>query len=518
MKKVMFTLILFFVQTSFALNPVYFVSDPAISPNSEIIVFEYEGDLWKVNAEGGTATRITGMEGRESNPVFSPDGNWIAFSGRVEDNSNIYILPLKGGAIIQLTFNDASDIAESWSWDSQFIYFTSNRYNSSSAFKVSVNGGTPERIFDHYFNRIYNFVEHPQSGEYYFNESYEANRFASRKRYKGDYNPDIKSYNPSTKKFTMHTDYIGKDMMPAIDRNGKVYFLSDEYNDEYNLYTFESGNKKRLTDFTSSILHPKVSADGAKVVFEKDYQIYIYDTKSGTSSAVNISLFDINTLSISKQYKVSGKITNFNISPDNKKIALVSRGELFVSDIDGKFIKQLNTNPNERVSEVIWLKDNKTILYNQTDKGYLNLFTIKADGSGGETQLTKETESNKEIQVNSDRTKALYFSGRNELMMLDLESFESELLVEDELWAVYDTPAYFSPDDKFVLYTAYRGFEQDIFVYDIDKKKTNHITKTGVTETSPFWSPDGKYIYFSTDRYNPSYPRGGKDFDIYRIA
>ncbi len=373
-------------------------------------------------------------------------------------------------------------------------------------------------MFDHYFNRIFNFAAHPKTGEYYFNESYESYLSANRKRYKGDFNPDIKSYNPDTKEFKVYTDYIGKDMMPTIDRAGNVYFISDEFNDEYNLYTFENGSKKRLSDFTTSIMHPRVSADGKKVVFEKDYQIYIYDVAAGSSKVLDISLFDINTLPIAKKFDVSSEITNFNISPDNKKIVFVSRGELFVSDIEGKFIKHLKTNPNERVVEVVWLKDNRTILFNQTVKGYLNLFTIKADGSEGEKQITFENRSNREIQVNGDMSKVSYFSGRNKLMMLDLAKMESELLVEDEFWALYDSPAYFSPDDKYLLYNAFRDFEEDIFVYDFEQKKSFNITKTGVDETDPYWSPDGKYIYFTTDRYNPSYPGGGKDYDIYRIA
>lgn len=518
MNKLVVLLIIFSLQFLTAQTKTYFVSDPAISPNSDFVVFEYEGDLWKVSAEGGTALRITGMEGEETNPVFSPDGKWIAFSGRVEGNSNIYILPVNGGQIKQLTFNDASDAAQSWSWDSQFVFFTSNRYNRSSAYKVSIDGGTPVRMFDNYFNRIFNFVPHPKTGEYFFNESYESYLSASRKRYKGDFNPDIKSYNPDTKEFKVYTDYIGKDMMPTIDRTGNVYFISDEFNDEYNLYTFAEGVKTRLTDFTTSILHPDISADGENIVFEKDYQIYIYNVNDKTSKNLNISLFDINTLPIAQKFKVSGEITNFNISPDNKKIVFVSRGELFVSDIEGKFIKQLKTNPEERVAEVMWLKDNKTILYNQTFKGYLNLFTIKADGSEPEKQITFENQSHQEIQVNDDRSKALYFRGRNDLMMLDIESMKNEVLVKDEFWSIYNTPAYFSPDEKYVLYTAYRDFEQDIFVYDFDQNKSFNITKTGVTETDPYWSPDGKYIYFLTDRYHPSYPRGGKDFDIYRIA
>ena len=90
--------------------------------------------------------------------------------------------------------------------------------------------------------------------------------------------------------------------------------------------------------------------------------------------------------------------------------------------------------------------------------------------------------------------------------------------MEDEFWALYPMPAYFSPDDKFIVYTAYRNFEHDIFVYDTQEDKSHHITKTGVTETEPIWSPDGKFIYFESDRLNPGYPRGYRDSEIFRVA
>ncbi len=78
MKKLIVLVIIFSFQFLTAQNKTYFVSDPTISPNSDFVVFEYEGDLWKVPADGGTALRITGMEGEESNPVFSLDGKWNA--------------------------------------------------------------------------------------------------------------------------------------------------------------------------------------------------------------------------------------------------------------------------------------------------------------------------------------------------------------------------------------------------------------------------------------------------------
>jgi len=77
---------------------------------------------------------------------------------------------------------------------------------------------------------------------------------------------------------------------------------------------------------------------------------------------------------------------------------------------------------------------------------------------------------------------------------------------------------YFSPDDKYILYTVYRNFEMEIFIYVINSKNKMNITNTGVSEGDPYWSPDGKYIYFETDRFHPAYPYGFTASNIFRIA
>lgn len=497
---------------------VYFADHPTLSPDGSSLIFSYEGDLWQASTEGGQARRLTAMDGLENNPKFSPDGRWVAFSANQFGNSDVFVMNVNGGQIRQLTYHQSQDVVSSWDWDSQTIYFTSDRFNRTTTFSVPLSGGTPKRLFGHYFNNPHNLVVHPKSGDYYFNESWESDNFAHRKGYKGAFNPDIKSYNPTTQEYVEHTDYEGKDFDATIDKNGNVYFVSDEYNGEYNLYTFNKGKKKRLTSFETSIKRPFASADGDYVVFQKDYQLFLYDVKNGKSRKIDLQVVRNNTLEKAKDFNVKGNITDFSPSEDGKKLAFVSRGELFVSDIKGKYVRQLKTRTDGRVSEVYWLKDNKTLIFNQTVNGYQNWFTIPADGKGAEKQLTGDQQNNRLLSFNSDRTKAVYLSGRNEVRLMDMESMESELLVTDELWGFYNSRPRFASDDRHVLYNAYVNFEQEIMLLDTETKSKRNLTQTGVTETSPFLSPDGKYLYFTSNRTKPSYPFGLQEANIYRIA
>jgi tricorn protease len=263
-------------------------------------------DIWVVNSSGGQAFRLTGMQGRESEPAYSPDGKWIAFTGRQDGNPNVYAMPASGGKIVQLTFHDDADYVDSWSWDSKYIYFSSSRYNYRSTYKISVEGGTPERIFENYFNWPHNLVEDPNQNIVYFNTSWESYRFPMRKRYVGAFNSDIQSYNFDTGEYKKLTTFEGKDTWPAIDKNGNLYFASVRFNDEYNLYKLDDGKPIKLTDFDRTIKRPRVSAGGSIIVFEKDYQIFSYDVASAKSSLVDISLFKNNTLSLEKEFNTNG--------------------------------------------------------------------------------------------------------------------------------------------------------------------------------------------------------------------
>ena len=499
-----------------AQNQTYFASCPALSPDAQTVVFSYDGDIWKVPVKGGLASRITAMQGDEINPKISPDGKWLAFSSNQYGNFDVYVMPMTGGDIKQLTFNDGTDEVDNWSWDSKTIYFTSSRYNNFSSYKVGINGGTAVRLFENYFNTTHHIAEAPD-GSLFFSDTWESRNFANRKRYKGAFNPDIQSYNPKTKTYKRYTDYIGKDFWTSVDQKGNIYFVSDEANEEYNLYTFIGGKKTALTKFDTSIKRPFVAANGNTVVFEKDYQLYVYDVASKKAEKINISSFRNQVLTKEQEYEVKANIFNFDVSPDGKKMAFISRGELFVSDVDGKFIRQIS-NSGERAMELKWLADNKTILFNQTVNGYQNWFTVVGDGKSAPKQLTNDKANNRAIAFNKSKTQAVYLSGRNELRLMDLKTLQSKTVLKDEFWAIQESSPSFSPNEQYLLFTVYRNFEQDILVHDLKANQTTNLTNTGVTESSPIWSPDGKYIYFTSNRTKPSYPFGMQDAHVYRMA
>src|SRR5262245_55563695 len=65
-------------------EPPLMLQSPALSRTH--VAFAFAGDLWLVDRDGGDARRLTSGAGLEFAPHFSPDGQWIAFTGEYDGN------------------------------------------------------------------------------------------------------------------------------------------------------------------------------------------------------------------------------------------------------------------------------------------------------------------------------------------------------------------------------------------------------------------------------------------------
>ena len=97
-----------------------------------LIVFSFANDLWSVNRDGGDAIRLTTGVGVEADPIFSPDGTQIAFTGEYDGNIDVFVMPATGGTPKRLTFHPAPDKAIGWTPDGKNVLFSSGRTSYSN--------------------------------------------------------------------------------------------------------------------------------------------------------------------------------------------------------------------------------------------------------------------------------------------------------------------------------------------------------------------------------------------------
>ena len=95
--------------------------------HGDTLVFVCEDDLWRCDARGGVATRVTDAPGPVLRPLVSRDGTRVAFTVQQDACQEIYVVPTKGGPVTQVTHAGAERTrASCWSHDSTRLYFASS--------------------------------------------------------------------------------------------------------------------------------------------------------------------------------------------------------------------------------------------------------------------------------------------------------------------------------------------------------------------------------------------------------
>ena len=100
------------------------------SPDGRQMVLSLQGGLWIIPASGGTATKITPWDVESTQPVWSPDGEWIAFQNySTAANFAIWVVKPDGSQLHALTSGPFDDREPSWYPDSSKLIFSSDRSN-----------------------------------------------------------------------------------------------------------------------------------------------------------------------------------------------------------------------------------------------------------------------------------------------------------------------------------------------------------------------------------------------------
>jgi TolB protein len=127
------------------------IMSPAWSPDSRQLAYvSFEGSkssIFVQTLRSGNRFQVSNKPGINGAPAFSPDGRKLVITlGGLDGNPDIYVLDVRTRQTTRLTRHRAIDTEGTWSPDGKYIYFTSDRAGGPQVYRISANGGDPERI------------------------------------------------------------------------------------------------------------------------------------------------------------------------------------------------------------------------------------------------------------------------------------------------------------------------------------------------------------------------------------
>ncbi|OYU94386.1 MAG: peptidase S41 [Bacteroidetes bacterium B1(2017)] len=495
-----------FLQLTFAIDTsdTRLLWQPAISKTH--IAFIYAEDLWVANRDGSYPRRITVSEGLESNPVFSPDGSMIAFTGQYDGNSDVFIVPVAGGIPKRLTWHPSADLVRDFSTDGKKVLFASQRNSFTTSytqlFTVDISNGSelqlpiPNAKWASYS---------PDGSKIAYTTLFDA--FEQWKNYRGGTMSRIWLYDTKTNAVTeIPKPKGGSNDSKPVWKGKKVYFRSDR-NGEFNLYSYDLDTKAvaQLTKFND---FPVSSLEGVAgdIIFAQAGYLHTYNTATNAITKLKIGI-SADLLDLRPRFvKGDNYIRSGHISPSGARIVVDFRGEIIT--LPGQKGDQLNLTNTSGTHEKYpaWSNDGKSIAYFSDASGEYALHIKNQDGSG-EPKVFKLSGSGfyAHIYWSPDSKKLCFVDNGRRLYVLDIASGKIEKIGED----VHYIPGPFrdlfgswSADGNFVAYTIITetNFEK-AFIYSVAENKSYPVSDGLSNVSNPKFDPSGKYLYMlaSTD-------------------
>ncbi|MCP3979275.1 MAG: hypothetical protein GY716_08105 [bacterium] len=488
-----------------------------------VIAFVYAGDIWTVPSTGGDARRLTSHPGMELFPKFSPDGSHIAFSAEYGGNRQIWVMPTVGGAPRQLTYyNDVGPMPPrggfdyrvlDWTPDGKEILFRANRL------PWGVRMGRPYTIpFEGGMERP---LEVPETGGGMFSPDGKQyvftpidREFRTWKRHQGGRAQNVWLYDLKRGEARQITEYRGTDNQP-LWVGDKIYFTSDRENGRLNLWSADpqGGGFARVTkhdDF--DVLWP--SAGPRQIVYECGGFLYRLDPSTGDSKRVPVEVTGDFIDTLPSYRKATGQVTSVEISPSGKRAVVVARGDVFTVPAEKGETRNLTRTPGTREHSATWSPDGMWIAYLGDATGEYEIYLRKQDGSGEERRLTGGASVWKFPPLWSpDSTRLAYGDRDQKLIIVDVEDGG---VVEVDHSPTNNIRDYrWSADGSWLVYTKLDDSRfSSIFVYDVEAGEVSRLTDELTNDYSPVIDPEGRYLYFLSDRdYNLTF--SGYEFNYF---
>jgi len=496
---------------------------PTVRGNT--IAFAAEGDLWTVGLKGGIASRLTSHPAEESNPQISPDGTTLAFAAHYEGATEVYTMSLNGGAPVRQTVEAEPSIPVGWTNQGKLIYSTWH-YSTLPAKQLAILDTTSGQRSRVPLSQASDGAM-SENGTLFFSRP----RFHRQevKRYQGGTARNIWKFAKDANEAINLTKAIPGECHSPMWWQGRVYFATDR-DGTMNIWSMnDTGNDLRQHTQHSGWDIKSPSLGDGHLVYQLGADIWLYNLQSGEHNVIEIKLAtDLDQLREKWITKPIENLTSAHLHPKGDRIALTSRGRVFVAPVKSGRLVRASRKKGVRFRDACFMPNGNDLLTisDQTDE--MEFWTLPARGVGDAKQITSDGTTLRWRGTPSPDGKHFAYADKNyDLWITNIENGTSKKisLNREELGEVS-----WSPDSRWLVFTesALNTYLQ-LHLHNLELATTTPLTSDRVNSISPTWSHDGKWLYFLSDRnltsvisspWGPRQPEAffNKPMKAYRLA
>lgn len=477
--------------------------------HNDIVIFVTEDDLWQVPRTGGTARRLTAGLGTVARPQLSPDGKWVAFVGKEEGDTEVYVMPSEGGAVRRLTYMGSGVVVVGWHPDGRIIFSTyqGNPFLSwRTLYAVDKDGGEPERLP---YGRAA-WISFGPGGAVALGRP--TTDTAYWKRYRGGTRGMLWIDAHGSGEFSRFAMEDGNVVTPLWIGN-RIFFVSD-HEGHANLYSMQpDGSDIQRHTHHEEYYVRSATTDGRSIVYHVGGDLYCYDVERGEEQQIPIQYHSPRTERQVKHVDPAEFWAEYALSGHGDSLLMTSRGKPFqMAPFEGP-VRQVGTTQGVRYRLGQYLEDGAILTV--SDEGGEDHVEIRR-GLDHVTRIPADFGIITEMKASPDSQFAALANERQELWLLDLKTEESTQIAKTPHGRIQGFD--WAPDSRWLAYALPSQITVALYLYELSTETSHQITRPVLADRRPAFDPTGKYLYFLSRRvYKPvwdnmkfdlSFPKG----------